>query len=90
MTPECKKIIMQGEAMLMQNHEVQNSLQRALFLMSQGTVRPFTAGSNLPTQPCMHFIARAARHRWHQSPHLPLHAFGCQGCPTTAGTNLPI
>lgn len=39
MTPECKKVIMQGEAMLMQNHEVQNSLDRAMALMQRGTVR---------------------------------------------------
>jgi hypothetical protein len=39
MTPECKKVIMQGEAMLMQNHEVQNSLDRAMMLMQQGAVR---------------------------------------------------
>jgi PhoPQ-activated pathogenicity-related protein len=44
MVPECKKVIMQGEAMLMQNHEVQNSLERALAIMQQGAVRhPFTA-----------------------------------------------
>ena len=39
MTPECKKVILQGEAMLLQNHEVQNSLDRAMALMSRGTVR---------------------------------------------------
>ena len=39
MTPECKKVIMQGEAMLMQNHEVQNSLERAMAVMQRGAVR---------------------------------------------------
>lgn len=38
MTPECKKIIMQGEAMLMQNNEVNHSMQRAIFMMAQGVV----------------------------------------------------
>jgi hypothetical protein len=30
---------LQGEAMLMQNHEVQNSLERATLFMQQGHVR---------------------------------------------------
>ena len=38
MTPECKKIIMQGEAMLMQNNEVNHSMQRAILMMTQGVV----------------------------------------------------
>jgi hypothetical protein len=51
MTPECKKVIMQGEAMLMQNHEVQNSLDRAMMLMQQGAVR-IHPNYGIPTIPC--------------------------------------
>jgi hypothetical protein len=39
MTPECKKIIMQGEAMLMQNNEVNQSVQQVLLGgLAQGMV----------------------------------------------------
>jgi hypothetical protein len=51
MAPECKKVVMQGEAMLMQNHEVQNSIERALAVMQRGTVRIQAVHVRMPPLP---------------------------------------
>ena len=63
MAPECKKVIMQGEAMLMQNHEVQNSVERALAVMQRGTVRtsPGCYSAHHNTRCCVACVCQPVR-----------------------------